>query len=175
MNVLEIVRGIAQAASASSDGAVDSKGDKVEIGLKREEGNPITDSRISDGFGVKISGNVLTISYHAEMKIKDCHSNSFETDIESMISKISSFIKKEYKSVTGSSLSLTKDGSCDISVEYISKIRTSIKARQNFKIGGMKDLEGDRELPDTAEKRLDKSIRDWLNQGPKGRVKNDDR
>ena len=42
---LEVIRGLAQAAASSYDGALDKDGEPITLGLKREEGNPITDSR----------------------------------------------------------------------------------------------------------------------------------
>ena len=66
-SVLEIVRGIAQAASNAYDGAHDErfvrKGEDKKVGLKREEGCPINDSRVMDGFNVRLHGDKLILSY----------------------------------------------------------------------------------------------------------------
>ena len=51
---MEIVRGISQVMANSHDGALDDNGDPIKVGLKREEGDPITDSRIMDGFKVVV-------------------------------------------------------------------------------------------------------------------------
>ena len=67
----EIVRGISQAMTRAYDGAHDENGEPVKIGLKREEGNPLIDKRVMDGFGVKFHGNRLMITYHAEIMLKD--------------------------------------------------------------------------------------------------------
>ena len=40
---LEIIRGISQAAANGYDGALDDNGERISIGLKRDEGDPITD------------------------------------------------------------------------------------------------------------------------------------
>ena len=88
-NVIDIVNGISQAAANGYDGALDENGEPISIGLDREEGNPITDSRVIDGFGYTISGNRLRISYHSECNIKEVHNhNKFEGEIESKINKI---------------------------------------------------------------------------------------
>ena len=54
---LEIIQGIAQAAANGYDGAHDERfvpdGETKKIGLSREEGCPIIDSRVIDGFGIK--------------------------------------------------------------------------------------------------------------------------
>ena len=68
--VLEIVRGISSAAAQGYDGALDSDGQPLKIGLKREEGDPILDKRIIDGFKASIAGNMLIIKYQAEIMLK---------------------------------------------------------------------------------------------------------
>ena len=69
----EIVKGISQAMTRAYDGAHDENGEPVKIGLKREEGNPLIDKRVMDGFGVKFHGNRLMITYHAEIMLKDIY------------------------------------------------------------------------------------------------------
>ena len=73
--VLDIVRGISQAAANAYDGGHDEKysldGEARKIGLKREEGDPITDSRVIDGFGVTFHGNLLCISYQSDITLKE--------------------------------------------------------------------------------------------------------
>ena len=51
---LEIINGISQVLSNSYDGALDESGEPVKIGLRREEGNPLVDPRVMDGFGAHI-------------------------------------------------------------------------------------------------------------------------
>jgi len=52
-----------------------------KAGLKREEGDCIVDSRVMDGFNVRVSGNKLVLSYHSEITMKDFHDNNFEDDV----------------------------------------------------------------------------------------------
>ena len=44
--VYEIVQGLSQAAANAYDGALDEKGEMLEAGLQREEGDPILDKRV---------------------------------------------------------------------------------------------------------------------------------
>ena len=64
---LEVIRGIAQAAANAYDGShlesFSADGEIREVGLKREEGNPLLDERVIDGFGVKFHGSILCITY----------------------------------------------------------------------------------------------------------------
>ena len=164
---LEIVKGIHQAAANAYDGSHDErftgKDLAKEIGLKREEGCAIKDSRVIDGFNVKIAGNELQIIYHTECHAKDSHSPSKVSDIEQCIADIVKFLKKEYKKVAEGSLSLKSPSEVDINMEYISRQRVSIIAKQSFEIGGI-DAEQNNS-PGSPEDRLDKSIKDFLAMG----------
>ena len=134
---LEIINGISQVLANSYDGALDESGEPVQIGLRREEGNPLIDPRVIDGFGAQISGDRLHIKYHTEIPLKEVHSNGFEGEMESMVEKIKSFLQKEFKKVTKSSLSLSDPSEVDVLVEYVSRIRCSVKVHKCYKIGGM--------------------------------------
>ena len=51
---IEIVRALSNiVGELGYDGAHHPDGEPVKIGLKREEGHPILDKRVMDGFGVK--------------------------------------------------------------------------------------------------------------------------
>jgi len=162
-NVLDIVRGIAQAAANSYDGAHDKKysfdGEERKTGLKREKGDPIIDSRVMDGFNVTFKGPHLCIHYHGEIRIKDVHDKKFESDIESMINDIAKFLRKEYKSVTTKALSLTAQGDVDIDVQSTSRVRAWVQAYRYYKIGGLSEVD---EAGETSEDRLDASIKKFL-------------
>ncbi len=67
-------KGLAQAAANAYDGAHDERfvrdGEAKKVGLKREEGCPIMDKRVMDGFNVKFYGNKICIKYQSEYPIK---------------------------------------------------------------------------------------------------------
>ena len=159
-SVLDIVRGISSVVANTYDGALDEDGEPIKIGLKREEGDPIIDSRVMDGFKVQFQGPFLKVMYNSEMRIKDVHDrNRFESEIESTINDVVSYIKKEYKKSTGDSLSLTETGEAEILVQNISRLRTWVQANRMYKIGGMPDVI---EMQQPSEDRLDDSIKKWL-------------
>ena len=157
---MEIVRGISQVMANSYDGALDENGEPIKVGLKREEGHPINDSRVMDGFKVSYYRNQLCIHYHSEIKLRDVYANGFESDLEQMIEDIASFIKKEYKKITGDTLSLTKVGELDALVQNTSRVRTWVQAKCYYDIGGLDD---DTEGVNTeSEDRLEDDFRKFL-------------
>ena len=99
--VLEVVQTISQiVAHRGYDGAKDDKGEPVKIGLKREEGNPLLDKRIMDGFGVKFHGDQLIVTYHSEILLSDIYGTKLEEDVDQKIQEVVNFLKKEYKGIT---------------------------------------------------------------------------
>ena len=82
-------------------------------------------------------------------------------------------MKKEYKAITGDTLTLTKEGEHHILVQRISNYRTDCQAHCDYKIGGLTDVV--EVNSGTDEERLDKAVRDWLALGPKKRPSNDTR
>ena len=138
---LEIIRGLSQAAANAYDGghmenySLDSQVRKT--GLKREEGIPLLDKRCIDGFKVKFYGDSMIINYQSDVMMKDLKDNGFENDIVRTINEVKKFLQKEYKAVTGKSVSLTAKGEPQIIVQTTSNVRTFVQAYQHYKIGGL--------------------------------------
>ena len=143
--VYDIVKGLAQAAANAYDGAQYEKyaadGKARKIGLKREEGDAVLDSRVIDGFKVRFVGPKLIITYQTELSLKEYHNSKLDEEIERVYKDIVKFLKKEYKAITGNSIALTSDGDADIFVQNMSKIRTWAQAKKVYTIGGMGDVE----------------------------------
>lgn len=175
--VYEIIQGINQAAANAYDGAHDESlqadGRARTAGLERENGHYIHDRRVMDGFGVVFHGPILRIKYQAEVRIKDVKDKGFEDDIIQHLKDIVKFLKKEYKAITGNTLTLTLEGEHHILVQRISNYRTDCQAHCDYRIGGLGDSVGD--VSGESEKdRLDKSVRDWLALGPKNKRPSND-
>lgn len=166
---LEIIRGIAQAASMGYDGALDDEGKPIKIGLKRDEGNPIVDSRHMDGFKISFKGPILCLKYQTEVKLKDVHQKGFENEIRSTMNSIASFLKKEYKKATKKNLNLTSMGEPKIDIQRISSVRSDLHAFQEFKIGGLTNTlkYGHLESKEENERKIEDSIRKFLELGRK--------
>lgn len=174
--VYEIIQGINQAAANAYDGAHDESiqadGKARKAGLFREEGHLINDRRVIDGFRVSFHGPILRVKYQAESRIKEVQNPGFEDEILSKIADISAFLKKEYKSITGNTLTLTKSGDPYILVQRLSNYRTDVQAHCDYVIGG---LDGVVEVNEGSnEERLDKAVRDWLALGPGNRRPSND-
>ena len=151
---LEIIQGINQAAANAYDGAHDKRfveDDEIKkVGvLSREEGDPIVDSRIIDGFGVKFIGDFLQINYQADIRLKDVYAKGFEEECDRRLEGIATFLKKEYKTITGRNLSLTAEGEVDCFVQNTSRVRTFVTAHKLFKIKGLTGVDTLNDLPRT--------------------------
>ena len=162
VSVLDVVRGLSQAAANAYDGAVDDEGKLREIGLQREEGNVLLDERVIDGFSIKFSGPHLYITYQTPVKLKEVYASGFESDMDQTMADISSFLKKEYRKVTGKSVSLTKEDEIDVRVENSSRVRSWALAQQKYKIGGIEEVVI---VGEASEDRLQAGWQKFLEQG----------
>jgi len=160
----DIIRGISQAASMCYDGAVDKEGEPIKVGLRREEGNPLIDKRVMDGFSVSFHGDSICVHYHSEMTMKDFHNiKDLEGELESTIAKVIKFLKKEYKKNIGSALTLTADKNFNARVEYISRVRCWVACRKYYKVSGLSDLA--RPLEPSKENGYSDQVKKWLQLG----------
>ena len=135
--ILDVVKTISQIVGEMGyDGAKTRAGEPVKIGLKREEGDPILDKRMMDGFGVKFNGDQLIVTYHSEILLKDIHRGDLESEVEQRIQDVVDFIKKEYKGTAKAkgSLTLTPVGEVKVRAENSSRIRYWVTAHRAYQI-----------------------------------------
>jgi len=161
-SIYEIVQGLAQAAANAHDGALNEDGEPIKAGLQREEGDALLDQRVMDGFNVKFYGNMMCLSYQSEVQLKEVYASGFETDVEQRLADISKWLKKEYKKITGDSVTLTKEGEIDVLVQNSSRVRTWVQAKQHYKVGG---LDKEMHLEAGSEDRVEKTWREFLDLG----------
>ena len=166
--VYEIIKGINQAAANGGwDGAheenLQADAKARDAGLQRQDGHYINDRRVMDGFKVTFHGPVLRIKYQAEARIKDVQDKGFEDDVIRHLQEIVKFLKKEYKAITGDTLTLTKRGEHHVLVQRISNYRTDVQAHCDYLIGGLKEVGEVKE--GSSDDRLDTAIRDFLSLG----------
>jgi len=160
--VVDLVRGISTAAAQIGyDGALDVDGKPLEIGLKREQGHPIYDSRVMDGFNFSISGTTLILSYHADIKLKELYSQDYEAECEQIMAKVIKALKKRFKANTKKNLSLKDLGECEIDVQSTSRVRRFATAKKMYEISNMTDVENPKE---PSELKLEKNFKSFLEQ-----------
>jgi hypothetical protein len=170
--ILDVLRGISQAAGNMYDGATDENNEPIKIGLKREEGNPNLDKRTIDGCSVRCSGKTLHVSYHSELLLKDVYAGNLENQLEQTMADIVSYLKKEYKKITGNTLSLKEKGECNSRVESTSRVRVFVTARKDYEISNMDDVE---DIKGPSEEKLEKTFKDFLAQASDKKAPNDSR
>ena len=162
--MLKVVQGLAQAVSDIKANGHDERyaydGEARKVGLKREEGDIILDPRVNDGFSVKFMGHMLCIHYQADIMLKDIYGGNFENEMEQMINQVKKAIQKEYKKVTGNSVTLTKQDDVQVIAQSVSRVRSFVQAHQYFKISGIKENEytgssEDRKIEDSWRKFLE--------------------
>ena len=168
---MDIIQGVSQAAANAYDGAHDervaSDGESRTAGLKREKGDMNLEARVMDGFSVRFHGDRLSVHYHSGCKLKETHNrNEFESGINQHVADVVKYLKKEYKKITGNTLTLTKEGNSEILVQYISRVRCDVQATQMYKVGGMKGVVDAKEQ--SSEERLDDAVKNWLKLGKGG-------
>ncbi len=140
---LEIIQGLSQAAANGSyDGGQHMEnyshdGKARKTGLMREQGIPLLDKRVIDGFKVKFYGNSMIINYQSDVMMRDLKESGFENEIMRTINEVKKFLQKEYKAITGKSVSLTAKGEPQVIVQTTSNVRTFVQAYQHYKIGGL--------------------------------------
>jgi len=170
--VVDMLKGISQAAGNMYDGATDENGDPIKIGLKREEGNPQLDKRTIDGCSIRCSGKTLHVSYHSELLLKDVYKQDLESELEQTMSDIVSYLKKQYRKLTGNTLSLKEKGEVDARVESTSRVRVFVTARKDYEITSMSDVE---DIKSPSEDKLEKTFSDFLAKASDKKAPNDKR
>jgi hypothetical protein len=166
VTVLDVIRGLSQAAANAYDGthieSFSPDGEVRTAGLKREEGNPLIDRRVMDGFNIRFMGPLLCVSYQTELQIKEVYAPGFEAEMEQRVADIVKFLKKEYKNVTGNSVALTKEGEVDVLVQSTSRVHSWATVYQKYKIGGI----GEAVMVDEGSTdRIEKGWRAFLDLG----------
>ena len=172
---LEIIQGLAQAASRAYDGAhmenYNDDGRARVAKLQREEGDPLLDRRVIDGFKVRFSGPQMIITYQSEIKLKEVYAGGFESEIERRINEVKKFLQKEYKVITGNSVTLRKADEPKVLVQSTSRVHTWVQATQVFNIGGV-NADG---ILQPSEPSVREITRKFLEQASNKRPSNDTR
>ena len=116
----------------------------------------------------------MHLTYESNIQLKEVHATGFESDVDQRLSDIAKWLKKEYRKITGQSVTLTEEGEVDVMVQNISNMRTWVQAKKHYKVGGLSE---EMQIEAESKSTLDKSWKSFLDQGGwKGkRPKNDTR
>lgn len=153
------------------DGAT-KEGEPAEVGLAREDGHPILQSRVVDGFNIKVYGDKLCITHHLlDQRMKDFHEKDQHDKCQSTISDIASFLQKEFRKRTGKALSLKEEGQMHMDTEYVSRVRVNVVSKQYYKVGALKGLELDSKS--IIDDKLNKAAKSFLELSTDKKAKND--
>lgn len=175
--VMEVIEGIMQAAANGYDGARNDDGSMKKTGLKRDEEVSIRDSRVIDGFAVKLhSGNKLCVTYTTEVLSSEVlkSKGKYEDSLLQNVADIVSFLKSEYRKVTGSSLTLKeiKDMEPEFDIIQTSRVRTEVKVKCHYEVGQLSDTTAEK---DSYREKLMKGVDKWLSISSDKRPQNDTR
>lgn len=173
---MEIIQGLSQVAANGYDGAREEDGSRKMMGLKRDQDVPLTDKRVIDGFKIRLHhGNKLCVMYTTEVLLSEiAEKGKYEDSLLQDVADVVSFIKKEFRKVTGSSLSLKelKDKKPEFEFMQTSLVRTEAKVTCHYEVGGLEDSS---EEKDAFREKALKGMEKWLALSSDKRPQNDTR
>ena len=166
---------MSQPAANDYYGAHDSRtsydGEERRVGLQREIGCPIMDKRVMAGFSVKFYGNKMCINYQSDILLREVYAQDFESEIERRLNEVKNFLQKEYRAITGKSVTLSADGEVQVLVQSTSRVRSFVQAYQHYKISGIEEIP----VMDPAVEKSREVTRKFLEQFSDKRPSNDTR
>ena len=138
----------------------------AQIGLKREEGDPILDSRIMDGFSARVSGNQLHINYHSMMTAADFHSKkdpamALKQNLKDTFDNIEKFLKTEVGKLNVGKLRLKQVGEDDALIQYLNRNRYNCVAKRVYEILG---VDGEAPKSDKQRHHKDEVLKSFIKE-----------
>ena len=94
---------------------------------------------------------------------------NFERELEATMADIAKYIKKEYKKVTGNTLTLKDAGEVVANIQRMSSIRNWVQAKKYYDIGGLSGVLPARE---SGERTIDDNIKKFLELSSKKKPQN---
>jgi len=134
MYIYDIVKAINQIVSDTYDGS-----EMVTGVLNRE--TKVGDPKVMDGFSVRFVSDNMIVKYDGRFNSQEID-NAFENRIRNMVSELVLYIQKQFKTKTGSKLSVTPIGEfyARVDAPTFSANNVRVNARQDYKIDKI-DLE----------------------------------
>lgn len=168
--IVEVIKTIQNIVSLKGfDGALDEKGEKVKIGLRRETDKNFWQKnfRLMDGFSVRFEGLNFYIFYEATVLLEELHKPTFENEILQIIQNIARFIKEEYKKTTSKTLNLKMIDEMKMNINSMSTQRNWIECLCKYQINGIDDVSEPGQIRD--KNRIDENIQNFVKQLKNGK------
>jgi AraC-like DNA-binding protein len=132
----EVMKVLRQIQSHSFDGALSFDGKPLKIGMMREDVDEFHRRKI-DAFSVSSAlPNVVRIKYTSQCKLEEVQGNKyFEDDVFEVVGAIRNHLQKEYKRMTGKSVTLSETKKHPIDIQYMSRVNCYLSTCVEYKLG----------------------------------------
>ncbi len=123
-NAVDIVSGIVTASNLQTDF------------MDKDKGTWYKDRCLNDGFKVSFTDNKMVITYSKDVPRQSIRDNKkHESELNDMVNQAVSWIKKNFKEITGKSVTLTKDSDPLLRYDQYSNQREFVRMTTVYKIG----------------------------------------
>lgn len=132
----EVMKVLRQIQGQSYDGALTYDGKPLKIGMKREDTDEFHRRKI-DAFSVSSAmPDVIKVKYSSQCRLEEIKDNKyFEDEVYEVLNSIKSHLQKEYKRISGKSVTLTEVKKHPIDVQYMSKVNCYLHTCVEYKVG----------------------------------------
>lgn len=136
VTLAEVMKVLRQVQAESYDGALTFDGKPLKIGMMREELDEYHRRKI-DAFSVSSAmPDIVRIKYTSQCRLQEVHENKyFEDETYKVVESIKNHLQKEYKRISGKSVSLTEQKKSPINIQYISKASCYLSTMIEYKVG----------------------------------------
>lgn len=157
----EVMKVLRQIQAQSYDGALTFDGKPLKIGMMREDLDEFHRRKI-DAFSVSSAmPDIVRVKYSSQCKLEEIKENKyFEDEVFEVVNAIKSHLQKEYKRISGKSVSLTEIKKHPIDVQYMSRVNCYLHTCVEYKVGGGVGKDEDLSLKPT----MNDTIKNFLQQ-----------
>lgn len=133
----EVMKVLRQIQAHSYDGALTFDGKPLKIGMMRENLDEFHRRKI-DAFSVSSAmPDVVRIKYTSQCRLEEIKENkNFEDEVFEVVGAIKNHLQKEYKRISGKSVSLSEAKKHPIDVQYMSKVNCFLSTCVEYKVAG---------------------------------------
>jgi len=118
-----------------------------------------------DGFTARFAGDILTITYQTDIKLKEVYGGGFEEEMERVMADIAKYLSTRATQILGKRVTIGAVDEVDILVQSTSNVRVFATAMKKYKIRGMKGVDENPPIP--AQDKLMETYRRFV-RGARG-------